>query len=67
MVELMIVACLATEPETCRSETQILPQMTLHECSLGSQIIAAAWVGRNPGWRVRMLRCTIRDRSEAAI
>ena len=67
MVELMIVACLATEPGLCRTETQALPEMTLNQCSLGSQIIAAAWVGRNPGWRVRMLRCTIHDRSEAAI
>ncbi len=67
MVELLIVACLATEPGTCREETQILPQMTLNQCSLGSQIIAAAWVGENPEWRIRALRCTIYDQSAAAI
>lgn len=61
MVELFFVACLTSVPETCRDESLLYVEVPLMLCVLQGQAQLAAWVERNPDWKVERWSCGPHD------
>ena len=56
MVELVIIACLVAEPETCQEFPQPEPVSEIR-CGLLGQWQCAAWQGEHPKWQVEGWKC----------
>lgn len=67
MIEFVLIACLAQEPDRCRTETRLLTDMTLIQCMTSTQFLAADWADDHPGWQVQRHSCAIADRQAARI
>jgi len=57
MIELMFVACLATEPEACREQSLLFSDITPMTCMMGAQPELAKWSATNPGYEIKHWRC----------
>ena len=58
MVELVILACLAIEPQTCeRFHLPFRRSMTVVECIHQGPLRVMDWAGRNPTWVLRKWTC----------
>lgn len=59
MVELLILACLAADPERCdRFKVPFYAPATTFECMLQGQIHMKTWAQDHPAWLVKGWRCT---------
>ncbi|MCD1644140.1 hypothetical protein [Aurantimonas coralicida] len=58
MIELIVLACLATDPSQCRNERiGIQPGSTTKACEAASMMEAARWAGDHPKLVVRGITC----------
>lgn len=58
MFELIVIACLMSEPATCdRFPVPFQEPMGMMECLRESQIQIASWAAEHPNWRVRRWIC----------
>lgn len=58
MVELLILACLATHPERCEGfRVPFYAPVSAFECMLQGQIYLQDWTEDHPAWRVKGWRC----------
>lgn len=58
MVELLILACLAANPERCdRFRMPFYAEITAFECMLQGQIYMKKWADEHPAWEVKGWRC----------
>lgn len=67
MIEFVLVACLARDPEQCRTDLRLLTEMTLIQCMTSTQFLAADWIETHPGWRIQRLRCRVFDPNSAQL
>ena len=65
MIELVFIACLASQPADCRSETLLFTDATPLECLLRAQGELALWAERHPTWRIGRWSCAAQDRRSA--
>lgn len=57
VIALAFVACLASDPATCRQEHRLLaPPATPTTCLIAAQPLMARWTAAHPGWDVRSWR-----------
>ncbi|CAH2605033.1 conserved protein of unknown function [Rhodovastum atsumiense] len=58
LVDLILLACLLTDPGICR-EHHVLLQSTasLRSCTMQAPAFLAQWSGAHPGWRVVRWHC----------
>lgn len=58
MVELVVLACLASNPAHCeRFNVPFQQPMHLMQCLWQSQIHAAEWEHKHPGWQIKKVTC----------
>ena len=58
MVELLLIACLASAPERCEEfYAPFQPRMSLYACMRHGQIFAVEWSRSHPGWVIRSWTC----------
>ncbi|TRW94855.1 hypothetical protein FNJ84_18510 [Paracoccus sp. M683] len=67
MIEFILVACLTGAPDSCRTETRLLTDMTLIQCMTSAQFLAADWAKDHPGWQVQRHSCGVFDPASAQI
>lgn len=59
MVELVILACLAAEPDRCgRFRVPFYAPRSTLECMFQGQIYMKDWAEGHPRWQVKGWRCT---------
>ena len=62
MIELVLIVCLKSEPETCDEKSfGHLPRVTPHACMVQSQPQIAEWSGSNPHLEVDRWFCRYVD------
>ncbi|MFD1914483.1 hypothetical protein [Halodurantibacterium flavum] len=58
MIELIFVACLATDPSNCREHTHMhMPGVTVQSCMMQAQPQLAQWVSEHPSMIVTRWSC----------
>ncbi len=58
MIELILVVCLAGDPQTCREERPpIEAPASAMACMVQGQQIAAQWVEEHPKWKLSAWKC----------
>jgi hypothetical protein len=57
MIELLLVACLASEPRRCESHHIPTEPMGIYECIVTGQQYLVRWEERHPSWRVHRWTC----------
>lgn len=57
MIELLFVACVATEPEQCRERSLVFTDVTPAQCLRGAQPQLAKWSNAHPGFTIKSWRC----------
>ena len=58
MIELIFVACLATEPAQCENKAlQFAEDLTPMACLMGAQPQLAQWTNQHPKWRIKSWKC----------
>lgn len=67
MIELLFVACLATDPTHCRERSLVFTNVTPMQCLMGAQPELAKWSVNNPNSRIRSWRCRAVNTSEVDI
>lgn len=59
MIELLFVACLATDPLECRQRSLVFTGITPMTCMMGAQPELARWTVENPKFRVTQWKCRV--------
>lgn len=60
MFELIVIACLVTEPEKCeRFHLPFQQPMGIMECMREGQLHIVSWVDEHPDWRVQRWTCAL--------
>lgn len=60
MIELVLVYCLANEPDRCQEKREVRQEVgSPIECMLKSQTDAEQWVEAHPRFRLRGWRCEV--------
>jgi hypothetical protein len=59
MIELIVIACLVSEPSRCQDVALKYSHeaTSMRECAMSGQIEAARWSGDNPDWQVKRMSC----------
>ena len=57
MIQLVIVACMLSNPTVCREKADFDPPPFLMTCVVGALRAAAEWVNEHPGWFVKRTEC----------
>lgn len=58
MIELVFIACLASNPATCEERALTFVNLPgLMACMMGAQPQLARWVEGHPKWRIERWRC----------
>jgi hypothetical protein len=59
MIELVLLVCLASDPNSCREEGLIYSaeNLTPMQCIMQAPPQMAKWVGEHPGWKVAKWTC----------
>lgn len=59
MIELIVLACLISDPNQCQSLALKYAHdaTSMRECAMGGQIETARWSGDHPDWRVMKMSC----------
>lgn len=64
MITLILVVCLAQQPDICHEETPPVDLASSLSCMVQGQQIAAEWVGDHPKWTVSAWKCRIGPREK---
>lgn len=56
MIDLIILACLVSAPDQCRSYTAGQGK-TLHACQAQAMLTAARWAGDHPAYEIKRIIC----------
>ena len=67
MIELLFVACLASDPGTCRDHSLLFADTPVMVCMLHGQTQLAQWHATHPQWQIRRWVCRMHDRTSAEI
>ncbi len=67
MIELAFVACIATEPDTCRNKSLLYMDVPVMACLMQGQAQLASWTEQHPGWEIKSWRCQVHDTRTAEI
>ena len=63
IVELVLIVCLSTTPDSCREERPpMFEPMTPMACMLQGQEIAINWLEEHPRWHLAQWRCQPKGR-----
>ena len=57
MIELLFVACLSSDPESCREHSLVFTDVTPMQCLMGAQPELAKWVNAHPNAQIQSWRC----------
>lgn len=67
MIELFFVACLSTDPASCRDRSLLFTQdVGLMTCMMGAPAQLAQWSETHPGQRIARWQCRIAGQAERA-
>lgn len=67
MIEFVLVACLADQPDKCRTEARLLAEMSLIQCMTSSQFLVADWGADHPDWQIQRHLCRVFDPTMAEL
>lgn len=67
MIELVFVACLQHQPESCRDRSLLFTETGLMTCIVHAQVELAKWVETHPREKVREWRCRSMEGREIKI
>lgn len=59
MIELVLLACLATAPSTCQEVRQLSENPTVIGCMIDAQRQAVEWLADHPKWALSRSRCEV--------
>ena len=65
LVTLSMIFCLASDPTQCRTVSPVIPDdepLTMSSCPIAGQIESAKWIGDNPKYELRRIKCTVGKR-----
>jgi hypothetical protein len=59
MIELVILACLMSDPTSCQDVPLKFSHdaTSMRECAMSSQIEGARWAGDHPEWQIKKMSC----------
>lgn len=68
MIELVLVFCLAGDPQKCVEEHPVFEEpLTGRSCPMTAQPAAVRYVELHPGWRLARWRCERNKREERGL
>jgi len=67
MIELLFIACLASDPDQCRERSLLFTGVSPMQCLMGAQPELAKWVNTHPNVRVKSWRCRTVNTAEMDI
>ncbi|VVT19663.1 hypothetical protein [Rhizobium sp. EC-SD404] len=56
MIDLVVLACLISQPDHCRQHI-ITAEGSTRACMQSSIMTLARWAGDHPGWHIETFRC----------
>ncbi|QHQ34666.1 hypothetical protein [Algicella marina] len=66
MIELIFMACLATNPVECEERRMHYVDVSLMQCVMAAQPQLAKWTETHPGWQVGRWKCSYPRTAEKA-
>ncbi|MGB0661555.1 MAG: hypothetical protein ACPGNV_15425 [Mangrovicoccus sp.] len=64
MIELLFVACLASNPDACEERSLLFSDISPMTCMMGAQPELAKWTETHAGWTVDKWSCRIMGTGE---